>query len=248
MRTPTKDANLRTGGARTQTSIAIERLREEIITGKLPPNEKLRVQALAARYGLATSSLREALSRLVTDALVVAEDQRGFRVSPVSRSGLIDLTEARVGIECLALTRSIEYGDVAWESEVIGAFHRLSRCSETTQPNSAEAAVWSSAHAEFHSALIAACRSEWLLYFSSLMYQQSDRYRLLNAFSRPPGTRNALHEHEALMNATVKRESARACELLAAHYRETTRQLLEAYAPAEGDALRVLNAPPRSSP
>ena len=233
---PTAETNPRPGGARTQTSIAIERLREEIITGKLPPNEKLGVKALAARYGLATSSLREALSRLVTDALVVAEDQRGFRVSPVSRSGLIDLTEARVGIDCLALTRSIEYGDVAWESQVIGAFHRLSRCTETTEPNSAEAAFWSNAHAEFHQALIAACRSEWLLYFSGLMYQQSNRYRLLNAFSRQPATRNALHEHEALMHATVSRESTRACELLAAHFRETTRQLLEAYAPAGGDA------------
>ena len=233
---PTAETNPRPGGARTQTSIAIERLREEIITGKLPPNEKLGVKALAARYGLATSSLREALSRLVTDAQVVAEDQRGFRVSPVSRSGLIDLTEARVGIDCLALTRSIEYGDVAWESQVIGAFHRLSRCTETTEPNSAEAAFWSNAHAEFHQALIAACRSEWLLYFSGLMYQQSNRYRLLNAFSRQTATRNALHEHEALMHATVSRESTRACELLAAHFRETTRQLLEAYAPAGGDA------------
>jgi hypothetical protein len=38
------------------------------------------------------------------------------------------------------------------------------------------------------------------------------------------------------MHATVSRESTRACELLAAHFRETTRQLLEAYAPAGGDA------------
>jgi hypothetical protein len=39
------------------------------------------------------------------------------------------------------------------------------------------------------------------------------------------------------MPASVSREAVRACELLAAHYRETTRQLLEAYAPAPGDAL-----------
>jgi DNA-binding GntR family transcriptional regulator len=218
----------RTSGARTQTTIAIERLRTDIVTGKLRPNEKLRVQALAERYGIAASSLREALSRLVTDALVVAEDQRGFRVSPVSRADLVDLTETRVGIECLALSRAIELGDVGWESEIIGAFHRLSRCQEGGDPASLEATHWSACHADFHRALIAGCRSEWLLYFSRLMYEKSDRYRMLATFSRPPGARNPLGEHEALMNAVIKRDKDQACRLLAAHFRETTRLLLEA--------------------
>lgn len=218
----------RTSGARTQTTIAIERLRTDIVTGKLRPNEKLRVQALAERYGIAASSLREALSRLVTDALVVAEDQRGFRVSPVSRADLLDLTEARVGIECLALTRAIERGDVGWESEIIGAFHRLSRCKEGGDPASPEAQHWGACHTDFHRALIAGCGSEWLMYFSRLMYEKSDRYRMLVTFSRPPGSRNPLAEHEALMNAAIKRDKDEACRLMALHFRETTRLLLEA--------------------
>lgn len=218
----------RTSGARTQTTIAIERLRTDIVTGKLRPSEKLRVQALAARYGIAASSLREALSRLVTDGLVVAEDQRGFRVSPVSREDLMDLTETRVGIECLALARAIELGDVGWESEIIGAFHRLSRCQEGTDPTSDETLHWGACHAEFHRALIVGCRSEWLMYFSRLMYEKSDRYRMLATFGRPPSARSALAEHEALMKATIKRDKEEACRLLGAHFRETTRLLLEA--------------------
>jgi DNA-binding GntR family transcriptional regulator len=217
----------RPSGAPTQTTIAIERLRTDIVTGKLRPNEKLRVQALAERYGIAASSLREALSRLVTDALVVAEDQRGFRVSPVSRADLSDLTEARVGIECLALARAIEFGDVGWESEIIGAYHRLSRCQENGDPTSPEAAHWGACHADFHHALIAGCRSEWLMYFSRLMYEKSNRYRMLATFARPPTSRNPLVEHEAMMNAAIKRDKDEACRLLGAHYRETTRLLLE---------------------
>lgn len=220
----------RATGARTQTSIAIERLRTDILTGKLRPNEKLRVQALAQRYGIAASSMREALSRLVTDALVVAEDQRGFRVSPVSRADLLDLTEARVGIECLALTRAMEVGDVNWESEIVGAFHRLSRCQVGGDPSSPDTAHWGACHAEFHRALIAGCRSEWLVYFTRLMYEKSDRYRMLVTFAHPPlaGTRNALGEHEAIMNAVIRRDREQACRLLSAHFRETTRLLLEA--------------------
>ena len=218
----------RPGGVPTQTTIAIERLRADIVSGRLRPNEKLRVQALAEHYGFAASALREALSRLVTDALVVAEDQRGFRVSPVSRESLIELTEARVGIECLALRRAIEFGDVAWESAVIGAFHRLSRCSEMPDTNSGDMLQWSVCHQDFHHVLIAACRSKWLIYFSNLMYQQSERYRMLATLTRPKRKRNVPEEHEGLMSAVVERDADRACTLIAAHFHETTRLLLEA--------------------
>jgi len=219
---------LRPGGVPTQTTIAIERLRADIVSGRLRPNEKLRVQALAEHYGFAASALREALSRLVTDALVVAEDQRGFRVSPVSRESLIELTEARVGVECLALRRAIEFGDLTWESTVVGAFHRLSRCSEMPDPNSGDMLQWSVCHQEFHHALIAACRSKWLVYFSNLMYQQSERYRMLATLTRPKRKRNVPKEHEGLMSAVVERDADRACNLITAHFHETTRLLLEA--------------------
>jgi DNA-binding GntR family transcriptional regulator len=236
------DPATRPGGIPTQTTIAIERLRADIVSGRLRPNEKLRVQALAEHYGFAASALREALSRLVTDALVVAEDQRGFRVSPVSRDSLIELTEARVGIECLALRRAIEFGDVAWESTVIGAYHRLSRCTEIPDPGSGDMLQWSACHQDFHQALIAACRSKWLLYFSNLLYQQSERYRMLATLTRPKRKRNVPKEHEGLMNAVIERDAERACTLIAAHFHETTRLLLEA------DDLEKAHAPKPKTP
>jgi DNA-binding GntR family transcriptional regulator len=218
----------RPGGVPTQTTIAIEHLRADIVSGRLRPNEKLKVQALAEHYGFAASALREALSRLVNDALVVAEDQRGFRVSPVSRESLIELTEARVGIECLALRRAIEFGDVAWESKVIGAFHRLSHYQEMPEASSGDMLPWSACHQDFHQALIAACRSKWLIYFSNLLYQQSERYRMLATRTRAKRKRNVPNEHEGLMNAVIKRDADRACALISAHFHETTRLLLEA--------------------
>ena len=43
--------------------------------------------------------MHEALTALAAEGLVVSQEQRGFRVAPVSRTDLIDLTEARVLIE-----------------------------------------------------------------------------------------------------------------------------------------------------
>lgn len=220
----------RAGTFTTQTSMAIERLRAEIISGHLKPNEKLRVKPLMQRYGFSSSALREALSRLVTDGLVEAVDQRGFRTTPASREQLIDITETRVTVETVALQRSIKHGDLAWESRIVAAFHRLARSPRNPAdiPASERGAVWA-AHDEFHASLISACRSEWLLYFCKLMYQHAERYRFLwqVAVTEQNQQRNALQEHEDLMKATLERDAPKACALLGEHFWRTTNLILE---------------------
>ena len=62
-------------------------LRADIINGSLKPGARLRFIELQARYGIGTSPIREALSRLAADRLVIQEVNRGFRVPPVSLAG-----------------------------------------------------------------------------------------------------------------------------------------------------------------
>jgi DNA-binding GntR family transcriptional regulator len=220
----------RTGNFTTQTSLAIERLRAEIITGRLRPNEKLRVKPLMERYGFSSSALREALSRLVTDGLVEAVDQRGYRTTPASREQLIDITETRVTVETVALTRAIEHGDLAWESRIVAAFHRFAGNlrNPVDIPVGEQEALWI-AHDDFHAALIAACRSEWLLYFCKLMHQHAERYRFLwqIAAVKSYDLRDVLHEHEELMKTAIERDAVRACSLLREHFWKTTTLILE---------------------
>jgi GntR family carbon starvation induced transcriptional regulator len=218
------------GAFTTQTSMAIEQLRAEIISGRLKPNEKLRVKPLMQRYGFSSSALREALSRLVTDGLVEAVDQRGFRTTPATREKLLDITETRVTVESVALQRSIEHGDLVWESRIVAAFHRLAGSPRYPAdiPVSERGALWV-AHDDFHAALISACKSEWLRYFCKLMYQHAERYRFLwqTAIVEQNHQRNVLQEHEELMKATLERDAVRACSLLREHFWRTTTLILE---------------------
>ena len=85
------------------------------------------------RYGVGGSPIREALMRLEAEGLVTLEQNKGFRVSPVSREQLLDLMKTRVEIEGLALRWSIEKGGVEWEANLLAAFHRLSRQKKTLQ-------------------------------------------------------------------------------------------------------------------
>ena len=55
-------------------------IRRDIIFGRLPAGERLRLTPLAERYGSSVSALRERLVRLVSEGFATGEGQRGERV------------------------------------------------------------------------------------------------------------------------------------------------------------------------
>lgn len=203
---------------RTLIEAAYQRLRHDLVAGIHEPGEKLRVEHLKDRYQVGAGTLREALSRLAADTLVIAQGQRGFSVAPLSLADFEDITRTRVLLECEALRLSITHGDDAWEGQVMAAFHRLSRAEEKLgkRPSLDAVAEWEERNRAFHKTLLAACPSAWVLHFLGILYQQSERYRRY-VLVHPPIPRDVHDEHEAIMKATVARDSKRAVQLLSRH-------------------------------
>ncbi|QRK10901.1 FCD domain-containing protein [Archangium violaceum] len=208
----------------TLASAVVDRIRSDILRGVLPPGEKLRLEHLAPRYDVGRTPLREACCRLASEGLVTIEDQRGFRVAPISRADLLDLTRARQQIEAIALRAAIAHGDIAWEGEVTAALHRLLRIAPASDSGALDEA-WESEHARFHKTLLSACGSPWLLKFHATLFDQSERYRRLSlAYGRVE--RDIDGEHTALVRATLARDAERACALLIEHIARTTELVL----------------------
>ena len=205
---------------------AFEQIKADILKGRLRPEERLRVQGLSQRYGIGATGIREALSRLVTDGLVAAEDQRGFCVVPISREELLDLTTTRVGIEKLALSQAVQNGDLDWETNVLSSYHRLSRTPVPDTPEKHDA--WALAHRQFHEALASGCKSPWLMHLGRMLYDQSERYRNIAEEYTRPESRDALNEHEQLMEAAMARDASKLCELVDMHLWTTTNIILSA--------------------
>ena len=170
---------------RTLIETAYATLRNEIIDGTLEPGAKLRTEELRARYDVSGSTIREALTRLLGEALVTSEGQRGFRVAPATLEDFRDLTDVRKLIETEALRQAIAAGGEAWEGDIVAAFYRLSKAEERLRDDPAGAsAEFEARNRDFHRALIAACPSPWLHRLHALLYQQSERYRRLVASRR----------------------------------------------------------------
>ena len=127
---------------RTLVEDAYLRLREDIIQGKYESGSRLRVEHMKDDYGVGAGTLREALSLLVSDSLVIAEGQRGFSVAPLSLADLDDLTHTRILLETDALRLSLRHGGDDWEGQLVAAFHRLSIVEERIRRTAPHARTW----------------------------------------------------------------------------------------------------------
>ncbi|MCE7029403.1 GntR family transcriptional regulator [Jiella avicenniae] len=224
---------------RTVSEAIYRRLRSDIIWGVLVPGAPLRSDELRRKYDVGISPLREALSRLASERLVTSSGQRGFRVAPIGDASVVDITRTRLVIECAALERSIEVGDVAWETRVVATHHALSRVPFPTSQG-AEAEVWTRRHKAFHMALLSACQSEWQIYLADLLFDQAERFRILRAVKTAAAgrQRDPAKEHQEIVDAVLDRDLERSIAALRSHYRVTMEMALEALASPAEEALQ----------
>jgi GntR family transcriptional regulator, carbon starvation induced regulator len=157
----------------------------------------------------------------VAEGLVVAEEQRGYKVAPVTLDDLSDLTHARILIEVDLIRRSIEKGDDDWEIRVISCLHRLAKIEERAPENYPVNVEWKSAHRQFHEALVSASGSPTLLAVRNSLFDRAERYRNLSALFRPH-PRDKAGEHRTLMQAAISRNAEQACSLIASHIQTTS--------------------------
>ena len=82
-----------------QPASVYEMIREDIISGLLAPNQRLKVAELADRYLTSTNPIREALQQLRGEGFVLMAPNRGARVRPIDENFVRDIIEIEMLIE-----------------------------------------------------------------------------------------------------------------------------------------------------
>lgn len=201
----------------TLSTTVYQKLRSDIIQGEFRPGEKLRIEPIAASYGVGSNAVREALSRLSAERLVERYEQRGFAVPAIALDDWRVLVRTRCWLETKALEEAMANRDEHWEEGIVLALHRLSRF-RSDRPE--ERAGWEDAHRNFHRALLANCGSPWLIEFCDVLADHATRYVFVShAYGNRK--RQGFSEHEALMKAVLHGTTDQACDLLKAHYMKT---------------------------
>ena len=221
---------------RTNIESVYEALRQAILVGEIPPNSRLRVDELRQKFGVGSSTVREALSRLLVENLVTTEGQRGFHAAPMSVADLRQIAEMRMLLEAQAVTDSIRNGDDDWEARVVGAHHSLAKIeTEMLGKETASVDQWEARNREFHDALISGCTNNWLLNFREILYNHSVRY-LRTSVTERTIPRDVRSEHQAIFDAVMERDIALAGKLTRDHIWRTVPVIEARMAPALSEA------------
>jgi DNA-binding GntR family transcriptional regulator len=98
--------------APSRAQLAYSDLKNRLLLGEFPLNVRLGEERLAALVGVSRTPIREALSRLEVEGLVVRAPDGGFLPVVPDVAGMRQLYEVRVGLELQALRRPSRHGTV----------------------------------------------------------------------------------------------------------------------------------------
>jgi len=205
--------NAETAGERTYRHI-----RRDILFGRLAPAQKLKLDGLKESYGVSISTLRELLSRLTSEGLIVAEGARGFEVAPISPENLKEVANLRQLLECHAMALSFATGDMEWEGRVVAAHHKLAVVESRMLAGDRSAPdLWKRYDWEFHHALISACGLKAHLDAHSAAYDKYLRYQMIAVVFRGE---IAAREHRQLLECALRRDTKSAQGVLVKHIQD----------------------------
>ncbi|MEM8812433.1 MAG: GntR family transcriptional regulator [Pseudomonadota bacterium] len=189
----------------------IETLKQEIHAGTLKPGDQLEEAALAERFAVSRTPVREAVRSLVEGGLLETRSRKGAFVRKLSAKEIIDLFEVAAeleGLACrLAADRLTDDGMASIEAGLVA-------CQEAAAADDAEA--YATANLQFHAAIHAASGNDWLRQELSEIETRINPYR-----SMPYRMRNRLsqssQEHRDIQAAIFNGGGSRAADLMRAH-------------------------------
>ena len=201
-------------------------VRSDLLAAHYEPGQWVKVADIQRRFGCSLSAIREALSRLVAEGLLVTVANRGFRVVTLSLEDLKDLTEARIAIETIVLRESVVADAPGWKKRLTSAYHSLRGIAPNNEPPGTlrMSPSFIPLHAEFHEALISGCPNRRLRLVATSLRYSSELYRMW----RPRTAIMSLaesEEHGDLFRLAMNGDAAACVDLLARHIEGTLRAL-----------------------
>lgn len=194
---------------RTAHEVVLERLRQEIISGKFAPGEPLKQTEVAAALGTSVTPVREAMRDLAAEGLIQIDPQRVARVRTLQARDATEINEIRLLLEPLAARRAAERADEA----VVGLLRAAAFETESVDDDVA----WLEANNRFHMAVIEASGSPHLVGILTNLRRVSTFYLGVLVRSAQRIIDKSAAEHLALVDAIAAGDGDAAARIMYDH-------------------------------
>lgn len=186
-------------------------LQEEIESGKLPPGTPLDERALAARFQVSRTPVREALQQLAVSDLVRIAPRQGVTVARLSISQVRAIMETVGELESLAAKLAARRVDDTLRQQLDDA---VQRCQDAAvQGGSAEYAI---ANSLFHETVYAGSRNPYVAELIRKARRQIQRYRIKDFHTKSQMSKS-LQDHLKIARAIQEGDEAGAAQAMLLH-------------------------------
>ncbi|MFJ5833030.1 GntR family transcriptional regulator [Streptomyces sp. NPDC093089] len=191
----------------------LDALRTALVGGELVPGEVYSAPALAERFGVSATPVREAMQRLAVEGAVEVVPNRGFRVTERTPRELAELAEVRALIEVPVMLRLARTVPAARWAE-------LRPLAEATAAAAArgDRAHYAETDRAFHRAVLSLAGNTQLLTIADDLHRRS-QWPLISAPALRHGDLVAdAAEHTALLDALIAQDLTVVQSLVREHF------------------------------
>ncbi|MFS1702379.1 GntR family transcriptional regulator [Aestuariibacter sp. GS-14] len=203
---------------KTLSEQAYEIIRERILANVMFPAKPIRQDALSQDLGVSKIPLREALTRLEQDGLLISHPNRGFIVRPISLAEAEDVFQLRKTLEPEAAAQGCKRATQQDRQKVEEIFKRLQSMAYEISPQAV------TVNREFHLALTAPANRKITQELLTKVHLLSERY-VRRHLDPPDREADAFREHQEIFDAWMNRESKKVKTLLKEHTLSTLEDL-----------------------
>jgi DNA-binding GntR family transcriptional regulator len=191
--------------------VVFNTLRQEILTGKLKPGERLMEIHLANKLGVSRTPIREAIRKLELEGLVIMIPRRGAEVAQITLKSLEDVMEVRRALDVLAIELACDRmtdEDIEKLHEACTNFDVAVTSKDTRQI--AEADV------NFHDIIVLSTNNSRLIQLVNNLSEQMYRYRF--EYLKDDTTHETLkQEHLEMYQSIVRKDKVTAAKAVRQH-------------------------------
>lgn len=199
-----------------------DRLRRLIMEGELKPGDKVPERSLTERFGVSRTPVREAVKVLAAEGLIVLVPNRGAVVSRLTVAELEEVFPVLAALEGVA-------GELACRrasDEEIAAIRRLNDAMHAAF-DLGDRPTYFEINQQIHAAILGAARNPTLTHQHQLVARRAARARY-QANLTGERWRQAVSEHDALIEALEARDGKRLGALMKEHMEHKLQSLTPA--------------------
>ncbi len=201
--------------------IVFRNLRKAIITGELPPGERLLETQLGEKLGVSRTPIREAIRKLELEGLVVMVPRKGAQVAQFTPKDIKDVLEVRAALEALAVRLACQRMD---ERSFLRLQLVITEYEYAAKENDIETMI--EKDVEFHEIIFNATENDKLIQMFGNLGEQVHRFRIAYLKNTEESI-SVQEEHMEILQALRDKDADKAAQLAMTHIDKQSESIIK---------------------